>query len=58
MPRLRKLQIEHSGNQNRAANVRSDQPHAMTRFVIDEAVGARAEDPNMATLVAACRERR
>jgi hypothetical protein len=44
-PGLRNAQIEHSGNQNRAANVRSDQAHAMTRFVIDEAVALMAEDP-------------
>jgi hypothetical protein len=44
-PGLRDLQIEHSGNYHRAANVRSDQPHAMTRFVIDEAVALMAEDP-------------
>src|SRR6267378_1731253 len=42
---LRKLQIEYSGNKDRAANVRSDQPHVMTRFVIDEAVALVAEDP-------------
>ncbi len=44
-PGLRNLQIEQSGNDDRAANVRNDQPHAMTRFVIDEAVALVAEDP-------------
>src|SRR5882757_9243720 len=44
-PGLRSPEIEHPGNHDRAANVRSDQPHAMTRFVIDEAVALMAEHP-------------
>src|SRR5882724_3091412 len=42
---LRNPQIEHSGNHDRAANVRNDHPHAMTRFVIDETVALMAEHP-------------
>src|ERR1700682_2140740 len=42
---LRNPEIEHSGNHDRAANVRSDQPHAMARFIVDEAVAFMAKDP-------------
>ena len=44
-PGLRDPEIEHSGNQDRPANVRRDQPHAMTRFVVDEAIALMAEHP-------------
>ena len=44
-PGLRNPEIEHSGNHDRAANVRSDQPHAMARFIVGEAVALVAEDP-------------
>jgi hypothetical protein len=44
-PGLRNLLIEQPGNDDRAANVRNDQAHAVTRFVIDEAVALMAEDP-------------
>src|SRR5205085_4377067 len=41
---LRCLQIKHSSDQNRPADMRNDQPHPMPCFVINHAVSLTAED--------------
>ena len=42
--RLRGLQVEHSSDQNRPADMGNDQPHPMPCFVINDAVSLAAED--------------